>query len=95
MAHQGIGFFNSKGQYFKTPEEATQSDLSSLLGRIGDGDSLAPGIAVMLLQKRGEVEQIFAEHDDMLAKQKAFDAKIKDSADNVTTLRGVDRSAAN
>jgi hypothetical protein len=45
MAHKGIGYFDSRGHFFKTPEDATLSDLSMLLGRIGEGDSLAPGIA--------------------------------------------------
>ena len=37
MAHKGIGFFDGRGHFFKTPDEATISDLSALLGRIGDG----------------------------------------------------------
>lgn len=87
MAHQGLGFFNSKGQYFKSPEEATQSDLASLLGRIGEGDSLAPGIAVMLLERREDVERIFAEHDAMLAEREKAMEDNSDLAENVTRLR--------
>lgn len=87
MAHQGLGFFNSKGQYFKSPEEATQSDLASLLGRIGEGDSLAPGIAVMLLERREDVERIFAEHDAMLAEREKAMEDDSDLAENVTRLR--------
>lgn len=66
MAQKGTGFFDSRGHYFKTPEEATVSDLASLLGKIGEGESLAPGIAQTLLAKRGELERLFAEHDTML-----------------------------
>jgi hypothetical protein len=65
MAMRGIGFFDAKGHYFKTPEEATLSDLASVLGRVGEGDSLAPGIAKTLLDKRHEIEKIFADHSDM------------------------------
>jgi len=65
MANSGIGYFDRRGEYFRTPEEATISDLSSLLGRIGEGDSLAPGIAAMLLERRTEIEEIFADHDKM------------------------------
>ena len=50
---------------FRSPEEATASDLAALLGKIGDGDSLAPGIANILLEKREEIERIYAEHDQM------------------------------
>ncbi len=67
MAHRGTGFFDSKGNYFKTPEDATISDLAGILGKIGDGDSLAPGIAHMLLDRRSEIERLFAEHDTMMA----------------------------
>jgi hypothetical protein len=67
MAHRGTGFFDTRGHYFKTPEEATVSDLASVLGKIGDGESLAPGIAHMLLDRRSEIERLFAEHDAMMA----------------------------
>jgi hypothetical protein len=66
MANRGVGFFDSKGQFFRTPQEATQSDLAAMLGRMGDGDSLAPGIAKILLDKRLEIEHIFRDHDNMV-----------------------------
>jgi hypothetical protein len=75
MAHKGIGFFDSRGHMFKTPEEATLSDLALLLGRIGEGDSLAPGIATMLLERRKEIERIFAEHDELKRVQAADKAE--------------------
>ncbi|WP_209347419.1 hypothetical protein [Pontixanthobacter sp. CEM42] len=65
MAQRGVGYFDSKGHFFKNPADATISDLAAMLGQIGEGDSLAPGIAHMLLEKRAEVEAIFAEHDSM------------------------------
>lgn len=66
MARKGTAFFDRRGQFFKTPDEATLSDLASMLGKIGDGESLAPGIAFMLLERREDVEKIFAEHDEMM-----------------------------
>jgi hypothetical protein len=84
MAHKGIGFFDSRGHMFKTPEEATLSDLALLLGRIGEGDSLAPGIATMLLERRGEIERIFAEHDELKREQEA--AKAERPASNVRVI---------
>jgi hypothetical protein len=86
MAHSGTGYFDSKGQYFKTPQEATISDLASLLGRVGDGESLAPGIANIMLEKRAEIEKIYADHDSMLAVEAAQAAH--DDA-NVAPLRPV------
>ena len=67
MAHRGTGFFDTRGHFFKTPDEATVSDLAGVLGKIGDGESLAPGIAQMMLQRRSEIERLFAEHDAMMA----------------------------
>ena len=81
MAHRGTGFFDTRGHYFKTPEEATVSDLASILGKIGDGESLAPGIAHMLLDRRGEIERLFTEHDAMMAEYQPV------GADKVTRLQ--------
>ncbi len=67
MARKGIGFFDTKGHFFKSPEEATISDVAALLGKVGDGESLAPGIAHILLPRREELEKLFAEHDAMMA----------------------------
>jgi hypothetical protein len=66
MATHGAAFFDAKGQFFKTPEDATCSDLSAILGRVGEGDSLAPGLAKTLFEKRAEIERVFAEHDKMV-----------------------------
>ena len=82
MARKGTAFFDSRGQYFKTAEEATVSDLAAMLGKIGDGESLAPGIAFMLLERREDLERIFAEHDRLL---EAGGVEI-DEADNVTAI---------
>lgn len=87
MAHIGNGYFDKRGHFFKTPEEATVSDIAAILGRIGDGESLAPGIAQMLLDRRLDIEEIFVQHDAMLSR------KNEDlAADNVTPLHvGVKR----
>lgn len=86
MAHNGIGYFDSRGHFYKSPEEATISDLSVLLGRIGEGDSLAPGIANLLLEKRIEVERIFAEHDEMKVKLAFSRGTQSAGIANVTSL---------
>ncbi len=65
MAIRGVGYFDERGQYFRAPDEATISDLAALLGRVGEGDSLAPGIAKIILDRRREIEHIFADHDAM------------------------------
>ena len=69
MARSGRGYFDRRGQFFKTPREATVSDLAAMLGQIGEGESLAPGIAHTILERRGEIEALFAEHDAMVAEE--------------------------
>jgi hypothetical protein len=66
MARRGIGYFDAKGQYFKSPDEAVVSDLASLLGRVGEGESLAPGIARILIDKRADIERIYSDYDEMM-----------------------------
>ncbi len=73
MAKKGTGYFDRKGQFFKSAREATASDIAGLLGQIGDGESLAPGIAHMLIEKREEIERLFAEHDEMTQAEGALD----------------------
>lgn len=87
MAHTGTGFFDRKGNFFKSARDATVSDLASLLGKIGDGESLAPGIANMLLERRADIEQLFAEHDQMLGEEAAMKAsRISEAGGNVAAL---------
>jgi hypothetical protein len=89
MAVRGVGYFDNKGQFFKTPEAATLSDLAALLGKVGEGESLAPGIAQTLLQKRAEIEHIFTEHDRMSSEplhRRANDPGASDDQSNVTRL---------
>ncbi len=88
MAYKGIGFFDNRGHFFKTPEDATCSDLAMLLGRIGEGDSLAPGIATLLLDRRADIERILSDHDSMKVEQTAFLAAAAADTGNVTPLTG-------
>ncbi len=83
MARKGTGYFDRKGHFFKTPREATASDIASLLGQIGEGESLAPGIAQMLIERRADIEKLFAEHDDMMAD---YEANVTDITSKVTKL---------
>ncbi|MEM1051253.1 MAG: hypothetical protein AAGI28_04085 [Pseudomonadota bacterium] len=72
MARKGTGYFDRRGHFFKTAREATASDIAGLLGQIGDGESLAPGIAQMLIDKREEIERLFADHDSMIEDESAL-----------------------
>lgn len=67
MARKTQSYEDSKGNLYRRPEDATKADLAALLGKVGDGESLAPGIAATLLAKREEIEKVFREHDHMTA----------------------------
>ena len=86
MARKGIGFFDSKGHFFKSPEDATVSDIAALLGKVGEGESLAPGIAHILLRRRDELQKLFAEHDAMMKGHAAMIDKTVDASSNVAKL---------
>jgi hypothetical protein len=86
MAHTGTGYFDRKGQYFENPDQASISDLATLLGRIGEGESLAEGIAHLMLQKRAEIIAIFADHEAMLVEQQQL-LQASDEGNVVTPLR--------
>ena len=86
MARKGIGFFDSKGHFFKSPEEATISDIAALLGKVGEGESLAPGIAHILLRRREDIERLFAEHDQMMADYSALIESTVVASANVEKL---------
>jgi hypothetical protein len=90
MATHGTAFFDGKGQFFRTPEEATVSDLAAVLGRVGEGDGLAPGIAKTLFEKRGDIERIFSDHDEMVcakARARIGPVLIADAGNKVAALR--------
>lgn len=81
MARKGTGYFDRRGHFFKTARDATASDLAAVLGQIGEGESLAPGIAHVLIEKRADIERLFAEHDAMLA-----EGETGDQGDKVTDI---------
>lgn len=60
MAKATIAFTDSRGRLHSSAHKATVSDLAALFGWT-EGMSL--GIAQSVLEKRAEIEQIFAELD--------------------------------
>ncbi|MHA7818075.1 MAG: hypothetical protein ACX930_00330 [Erythrobacter sp.] len=91
MARKGTGFFDRRGNFFKSAQAATESDLAALMGQIGDGESLAPGIAHMLIERRAEIERLFAEHDEMMAGEDVTGcAPVVSMGATVTKLPGRD-----
>ncbi len=67
MASQCIAFRDSKGGLHASLEKATLEDLAGVLGRVGEEGGMTAGVAKLILDKRVEIERIFAEHDNPTA----------------------------
>jgi len=80
MASQCIAFRDSRGGLHASLEEATLKDLAAVLGRVGDEGGMTAGVAKLILDKRLEIERIFAEHDELVRSV---------PADNVERLHAV------
>lgn len=65
MASQCVAFRDSKGGLHASLEKATLEDLAGVLGRVGDEGGMTAGVAKLILDKRQEIERIFAEHDEI------------------------------
>lgn len=63
MAKMVPAFADNSGKLHATAENATLSDIAGILGRLGSDPGLTDGIARKVLEKRAELEAIFAEHD--------------------------------
>ena len=61
MAKAVQSYTDNAGKRFDTAEDATISDIATLLGRLGSDPGMTDGIARKLLEKRSELEAIFAE----------------------------------
>lgn len=67
MAIECTAYRDSKGALHSTPERATLADLADVLGRVGEEGGMTSGVAKLILEKRSEIERVFAEHDVLLA----------------------------
>lgn len=89
MATECVAYRDGKGGLHSTPEKATLSDLSSVLGRVGEEGGMTAGVAKLILDKRAELERVFAEHDRMV---EAAAAAEHDGAEVVPLDRAQDGS---
>lgn len=81
MAKIGQTCFDNKGESHASPELATISDLVALFGRMNGPEGMADGVARLILERRKEIEQAFAEHDAMVTALKSKDAIHATDAD--------------
>ena len=67
MAKTAQAYADNRGSLHPTAEAAVLADLSAIIGRIGSESGLTSGLAKCILEKRGEIEQAFADLDAMTA----------------------------
>lgn len=65
MAKVAYAYADNTGTLHGTPEEAALADLAAVLGRIGAEAGITGGLARMILEKRADIEKVFADLDDM------------------------------
>ena len=65
MATECTAYRDDKGSLHPTPERATLADLAHVLGRVGEEGGMTAGVAKLIFEKRGEIERVFAEHDQI------------------------------
>lgn len=69
MAKVVTAFADNTGAIHASPLDAILVDLSAVLGRIGAEAGITTGVARLILEKRVEIERIFADFDAMDAHQ--------------------------
>lgn len=65
MPKATVGFTDGRGRLHSTAKMATVSDIAALFGSM---EGMATGIAHTILEKRSDLERIFAEFDDISGK---------------------------
>lgn len=65
VAKVAMAFADNQGKLHPTAEAAGLADLTVILGRIGAESALTAGLAQRIIEKRAEVEAVFADLDAM------------------------------
>ncbi len=65
MAKATRAFLDNSGKLHSTPENATLSDIASILGRIGADTGITAGLAQKIFEKRAELEAAFSDYDSL------------------------------
>ena len=75
MATECIAYRDNRGELHATAERATLADLASVLGRVGEDGGMTNGVAKLILDKREDIERMFAEHDAMMSNASSAEMK--------------------
>lgn len=63
MAKPIQAYLDNQGHLHTSPKSAVIGDIAHALGRVGEEGGLTEGVARLILQKRDEIEQAFADFD--------------------------------
>jgi hypothetical protein len=63
MAKAIEAYRDERGNLHHSAASAIIADIAAALGRVGDEGGLTNGVAKLILEKRGEIEQAFADFD--------------------------------
>jgi hypothetical protein len=69
MAKVIQAFRDERGHLHDSPDTAIVADIAAALGRVGDEGGLTNGVAKLILEKRREIEQAFADLDALIGSQ--------------------------
>ena len=65
MAKAIEAYQDERGNLHDSPTSAIIADLAAALGRVGEEGGLTNGVAKLILEKRSEIEQAFADFDSL------------------------------
>jgi hypothetical protein len=71
MAKIVEAYKDDRGTLHNTPAGAVIADIAAALGRVGEEGGLTNGVAVLILEKRKEIERAFADLDMLLQRQES------------------------
>ena len=65
MARAVEAYQDERGNLHDSPTSAIVADIAAALGRVGEEGGLTNGVAKLILEKRSEIEQAFADYDSL------------------------------
>ena len=67
MGKLALACVDNSGTFHNDPQDAAIADLSAVLGRVGAESGITNGLAKMILEKRADIEKVFADLDEMVS----------------------------
>lgn len=75
MASVTFAYADNAGTLHTAPIDAALADISTILGRIGAETGITSGLAKLIIEKRAELEAVFADLDHMTSHAKSLESE--------------------